>query len=206
MLSMCPTGSILALFWPAATLAQALERAALLIGSPVFPVLLEALNECALGLGEAPCVVIGCAGAAAHIDEQERRLQTLSAETAQRCSDEHGRALRRALSDFSHPADDGLVARLGAAQADSPDKLESLTERPLSDRPGAVRTGHFLARPHDSLGRTDRRLRQPPEHAENGWSGTGSGVARAPPVLRGSLDGGTAVGGQSAQWPPASSS
>jgi len=104
--------------WPAATLAQALERAALVIGSPVFPVLLEALNESAaesLGLGEAPCVVIGCAGATAHIDEQERRLQTLSAETAQRCSDEHGRALRRALSDFSHPADDGLVARLSAA-------------------------------------------------------------------------------------------
>ena len=155
MLSMCPTGSILALFWPAATLAQALERAALLIGSPVFPVLLEALNESAaesLGLGEAPCVVIGCAGAAAHIDEQERRLQTLSAETAQRCSDEHGRALRRALSDFSHPADDGLVARLGAAQADSPDKLELLTEHPLSDPP---RSG-----PHGSFSRTPPRPRR----------------------------------------------
>ena len=67
-----------------------------------------------LGIDSRPCLVIGCAGAPAHLDEQERRLHALSDGAAQRCGDER-RGLRRALSDFSQPAaEDGLVARVSA--------------------------------------------------------------------------------------------
>lgn len=104
--------------WPAATLEQALAHAVTALGSPVFPVLIEAVNEPAaesLGLDAGACLLIGCAGAAAHLDEQERRMRVLSDGAAQRLSDERAGALRRALSDFSQPAsDDGLVARLSA--------------------------------------------------------------------------------------------
>jgi glycolate oxidase FAD binding subunit len=104
--------------WPLATLDEALARAATVLGSPVFPVLLEALNEAAaetLGIESRPCLVIGCAGAPAHLDEQARRLDELSGGAAERCGDERVRGLRRALCDFSQPAtEDGLVARVSA--------------------------------------------------------------------------------------------
>ena len=104
--------------WPAATLEQALARAGLVLGSSVFPVLLEAVNEAAaetLGLAAGPSLIIGCAGGAAHLLEQERRVQALSAGRAERLDDEYAGGLRRALSDFSQSADeDGLVARLSA--------------------------------------------------------------------------------------------
>ncbi len=51
----------------------------------------------------------------AHLDEQERRLRDLSGGAGQRIGEEQTRALRRALSDFSQPAnDDGIVARVSA--------------------------------------------------------------------------------------------
>ncbi len=104
--------------WPAATLTQALAHAVTALASPVCPVLIEAVNEPAaesLGLHAGPCLVIGCAGAPAHLEEQERRMRALSGATAQRLCDERTPALRRALSDFSQPGnDDALVARLSA--------------------------------------------------------------------------------------------
>lgn len=104
--------------WPSATLEQALAHARTALRSPVHPVLLEAVNEPAaesLGLDAGPCLAIGCAGAPAHLDEQERRVQALADGAAERLGDERSGALRRALSDFSQPAsDDGLVARLSA--------------------------------------------------------------------------------------------
>jgi glycolate oxidase FAD binding subunit len=104
--------------WPAPSLAEALSRALSILGSPVLPVLLEVVNEAAgesLGLDSAACLVVGCAGSAAHLDEQERRLGERSGADVQRLSDDRARALRRALSDFSQPAnEDGVVARLSA--------------------------------------------------------------------------------------------
>ena len=104
--------------WPAATLAEALAHAATVSGSSVFPVLIEAVNEPAaesLGLDAGPCLVIGCAGAPAHIDEQERRVGQLSGGAARRVSDERMQGLRRALSDFSQPAaEEAVVARVSA--------------------------------------------------------------------------------------------
>lgn len=104
--------------WPAATFAQALTRARAVAASPVFPTLLEAINDPAgesLGLDSGPCLVIGCAGTAAHLDEQERRLAALSDGAAQRSDGERAGAVRRALADFSQPAnEDGIVARLSA--------------------------------------------------------------------------------------------
>jgi glycolate oxidase FAD binding subunit len=104
--------------WPAATFEQTLTRARTVAASPVFPTLLEAINDPAgesLGLDTGPCLVIGCAGAAAHLDEQERRLGALSERAARRIDGERGGALRRALADFSQPAnEDGIVARLSA--------------------------------------------------------------------------------------------
>jgi glycolate oxidase FAD binding subunit len=104
--------------WPLATLPEAIGQAAALLGSPVFPVLLEVLNEAAaetLGLDARPCLVIGCAGGAPHLDEQERRLDHLAAGAVERCGEDRVRGLRRALSDFSQPAtEDGVVARVSA--------------------------------------------------------------------------------------------
>lgn len=104
--------------WPAVTLERALAQAATVIDSPVLPVLLEALNESAaesIGLDERACVVIGCAGAPAHLEEQARRVGELSSGASERWPDDRQRGLRRALSDFSHPAaEDALVARLSA--------------------------------------------------------------------------------------------
>jgi glycolate oxidase FAD binding subunit len=104
--------------WPAATFDEVLAHAAALASSPVFPVLVEAMNEPAaesLGLDARPCLVIGCAGAPIHIEEQERRLRRLSGDTVRPMTDERMHALRRALSDFSHPAaEDALVARVSA--------------------------------------------------------------------------------------------
>jgi glycolate oxidase FAD binding subunit len=102
--------------WPVATLGDALRRAVVVEASGVFPVLLEAVNEAAaesLGLPEGNCLLIGCAGAPAHIDEQARRLRELSAGDANRLEEAHASALRRAVADFSEPAnEEGIVARL----------------------------------------------------------------------------------------------
>lgn len=102
--------------WPAPALAEALARAAAVLGSSVFPIVLEALNEPAaetLGLAAGACVVVACAGSAACLDEQERRIASLSGGGARRLSEQQGLGLRRALADFSQPAaEDALVARL----------------------------------------------------------------------------------------------
>jgi glycolate oxidase FAD binding subunit len=107
--------------WPAASFDEAMAAAMRVLGSPVLPVLLEAVNAVAaesLGLGEDAHVVLACAGAAAHVDEQDARVRALSAGRAERLDDERGRALRRALSDFSQPAnDEAAVARLSALPA-----------------------------------------------------------------------------------------
>ena len=104
--------------WTAPDLAAALARARAVLGSDVFPVLLEAVNESAaesLGLDSGASLLVGCAGSVAHVDEQARRLAELSDDTAQRHVPERGEALHRALREFSQPADDdGLVARLSA--------------------------------------------------------------------------------------------
>jgi len=104
--------------WPAATLEEVLARALTVTGSGVFPVIIEAVNEAAaesLGLPGGSCLLIGCAGAAAHIDEQARRLLDLSGGDARRLADSQAAALRRALADFSEPAsDEAIVVRLSA--------------------------------------------------------------------------------------------
>lgn len=101
--------------WTAPDLETALARAAALRAGPVLPVLLEAINEPAaesLGLDSGASLVIGCAGSAAHVDEQARRLAALSDGAAQRHAPERGAALARALRELSQAADDdGLVAR-----------------------------------------------------------------------------------------------
>jgi glycolate oxidase FAD binding subunit len=104
--------------WPAATFERALAQAAAVNVSPVLPVLVEVLNDTAaeaLGSGESAALVIGCAGAPAHLDEQERRLSLLSDGAATREPGDRQGALRRALSGFSHAAtEDALVARVSA--------------------------------------------------------------------------------------------
>lgn len=107
----------LALFeWTAASVAEALARAQMLLSSDVLPVLVEAVNESAaeaLGLDSGASLLIGCAGAAEHLAEQERRLTALSGGAAVRHGAERGDALLRALREFSQPADeDALVVRL----------------------------------------------------------------------------------------------
>jgi len=112
-----PEGEALFL-WPAPSLQDALELAMRSLTAPLTPVVLEAVNDAAaesLGLEVSRCVVIGCAGAAAHLDEQARRLRELSGGAIQRVRDERVGALRRALSDFSQPEnDEGVVARVSA--------------------------------------------------------------------------------------------
>jgi glycolate oxidase FAD binding subunit len=104
--------------WPARDLAAALGQARATTGAGVYPTLLEVLNESAaetLGLDAGAAVVVGGAGAAPHLDEQERRLQALSAGHVERVAEDRMASLRRALSDFSQPAnDDGVVLRLSA--------------------------------------------------------------------------------------------
>jgi len=104
--------------WPARTLAQGLDAALRTLTSSILPVLMEAVNDAAaeaLGLDASTSLVIGCAGAAPHLDEQERRLRELSGGEAYRVRDERTRALRRALSGFSQPEnDEGVVARISA--------------------------------------------------------------------------------------------
>ena len=101
--------------WPTATLDDALRRALTVDRSGVFPVLLEAVNEAAaesLGLPEGNGLLVGCAGTQGHIDEQTRRLHELSGGDASRLDDVHASALRRAVADFSEPAnEEGIVAR-----------------------------------------------------------------------------------------------
>jgi glycolate oxidase FAD binding subunit len=102
--------------WPVPALDRAFTNAAAVLGSPVFPVLLEALNEPAaetLGLDAGACLAVACAGSPACLDEQERRLRKLSGGSARRLSAERAAGLRRALSDFPQPAaEDALVARI----------------------------------------------------------------------------------------------
>jgi len=123
--------------WPAPSLPVALDAAMGVLGSPVLPVLLEVINDAAaesLGLGDGACVVLGCAGSAAHVDEQEQRLRARSGDAAQRFDDERGRALRRALSDFSQPAnDEAVVARVSALPSVAATLLAEL-ERAASER------------------------------------------------------------------------
>jgi glycolate oxidase FAD binding subunit len=102
--------------WTSPTLGAALARAQTVLASDVQPVLLEAVNESAaeaLGLDSGASLLIGVAGTAAHLAEQERRLAALSATAAVRHAVERGDALLRALREFSQPADDdALVIRL----------------------------------------------------------------------------------------------
>jgi len=142
-----PEGEALFL-WPAPALAQAFELALRILGAPLEPVLLEAVNDAAaesLGLEASTCVVMGCAGAAAHLDEQERRLRELSGGAAQRVRDERVAALRRALSDFSQPEnDEGIVARVSTL----PTALASFlpeVERAAVDRRIVVEIGAHAA-------------------------------------------------------------
>jgi len=80
--------------------------------------LVEAVNEAAaesLGLEAGPCLVLGCMGSPAHLDEQERRVHALSGAAAWRVEADRNGPLRRALADFSQPAnEDGIVARISA--------------------------------------------------------------------------------------------
>jgi glycolate oxidase FAD binding subunit len=104
--------------WTAPSLAEALVRAQVVMDSDVRPVLLEAVNESAaeaLGLDSGASLLIGCAGAAAHLGAQTERIAALSGGAAERHAAERGDALLRALREFSQPADeDALVIRLSA--------------------------------------------------------------------------------------------
>lgn len=118
-LKVVPLPPASALFiWPIATLAEALAAARAVLDSSVLPVLIEAVNEAAaesLGLEAGPCLVLGCMGSGAHLDEQERRIHALSATAAWRVETERTEPLRRALADFSQPAnEDGVVAHISA--------------------------------------------------------------------------------------------
>ena len=109
-------GGLAVFEWTAPSVSEALARAQTLLGSDVLPVLVEAINESAaeaLGLDSGASLLIGCAGGAGHLDEQERRLAALSGGAAVRHGAERGDALLRALREFSQPADeDALVVRL----------------------------------------------------------------------------------------------
>ena len=104
--------------WPTPTFADALSCARRTTAAPLFPTVLEAINDPAgesIGVETGPCLVIGCDGATAHLEEQERRLEALSDGAARRIDSERAAALRRALADFSQPAnEDGIVVRLSA--------------------------------------------------------------------------------------------
>lgn len=109
----------LALFvWPHPALGGVLEAARRVLDSSVLPVLVEAVNEPAaesLGLESTACLVVGCIGSGAHLDEQARRLDRLSAGAAWRLDHSRTEPIRRALSDFSQPAnEDGIVARISS--------------------------------------------------------------------------------------------
>jgi glycolate oxidase FAD binding subunit len=104
--------------WTAPSLADALARAQVVMDSDVRPVLLEAVNESAaeaLGLDSGASLLIGCAGAPAHLAAQTERVSALSGGAAERHAPERSDALLRALREFSQPADDdALVVRLSA--------------------------------------------------------------------------------------------
>ena len=114
-----PLPADVALFiWPCATLSDTLAAVRSVLDSAVLPVLVEAVNEAAaesLGLEAGPCLVLGCMGSPAHLDEQERRVHALSDAAAWRVEADRNGPLRRALADFSQPAnEDGIVARISA--------------------------------------------------------------------------------------------
>ncbi|MGD9764776.1 MAG: FAD-binding oxidoreductase [Candidatus Binatia bacterium] len=116
--------------WKAPTLREALERAHALGRSAVLPVLVEVVNEAAaesLGLGDEAAVLIGCAGSPAHVEEQARRMDMVSAGAATKLSAGRGAALLRALREFSQPADDrAMVARLSARPTALPPLLDEV--------------------------------------------------------------------------------
>ncbi len=113
--------------WPAASVREAASRAVSLLDSPVFPVLLEAVNEAGaetLGLELGAALLIGCAGGTAELVEQEARVVSLSGGAATRCEPARAESLLKALRDFSQPADeDGLVARISTLPTELPPLL-----------------------------------------------------------------------------------
>ena len=104
--------------WSTARFEEVLRHAQTVTRSPVFPTLLEAINDAAgetLGLDGGPALLVGCAGSSEHVAEQEQRLAELSGGAAQRIDEEQSAGARRALADFSQPAsEDALVVRLSA--------------------------------------------------------------------------------------------
>ncbi|MDX2168429.1 MAG: FAD-binding oxidoreductase [Deltaproteobacteria bacterium] len=183
--------------WTAPDLAAALARAEAVLGSDVFPTLLEAINESAaesLGLDSGASLVIGCAGSLAHVDEQARRLAVVSDGAAQRHQPERAAALARALREFSQPADDdGLVLRLSALPTALPALLAAVEAEASARRivaEIAVHAGNgvawcqLLGAPHEAaLAELTAAVRSVARR-ESGWA-----VCESMPAgLRGSLD------------------
>ncbi len=118
-----PRPPVLSLFTLAVeSLASALARAQGILSSDVVPVFVEVVNEVtaeALALEGGAAVLVGCAGSAAHVEEQHRRLVAREGSAVEPMSGARAAAVWRTLRDFSQPADDdALVARVSARPAD----------------------------------------------------------------------------------------
>ncbi len=105
--------------WPAATIEEASANAAGVLASNVAPALLEAVNGAgaeAIGIGDEPALLVGCAGSEAEVAAAERALRTLGGAQLTDYPVARGAAVLRAVREFAHPAsDERLVARLSTA-------------------------------------------------------------------------------------------
>jgi glycolate oxidase FAD binding subunit len=142
-----PRPAATALFaWPARTLAGAYAQAAAVADAPVVPVLLDVVNEPAaesLGLDGGPCVVIGCDGSPAHLDEQARRCAAVSNDACVRIEAQRADALRKALSGFPQPAnEDGVVVRISALPSALPAIVAAIERAAAAQRTVAEIAAH----------------------------------------------------------------
>ncbi len=116
--------------WPMASIESAAAAAMGVLGAPLFPVLLEAVNAPsaeAMGLPPGAALLVGCAGSPVEVAEQERRLKAHSDGRARRCEAGRAEAVAKALRDFPQPAsDEALVARLSCLPASLGGMLERI--------------------------------------------------------------------------------
>jgi glycolate oxidase FAD binding subunit len=100
-----------------ASIEESHRRGLNLLGSNVTPVLLEAFNSLAaeaLGLGSSPTLVVGFAGSAAEVEEQQGRLDRALGRV-QMVDEQEQPSVLKALRAFPQPAhEDVVVARVSA--------------------------------------------------------------------------------------------
>jgi len=118
------------LYWPQASVDAAVRAARDLDDAPLFPSVLEALNESAaesLGLEGRAALLVGFAGSAVEVEAQAHWLAQASGETARRYDEARAPAVIKALRDFPLAAnDEALVARISLLPGQLAEVLQRL--------------------------------------------------------------------------------